>query len=140
MCNLQRFIDAQNNVYEQVKKELKQGCKTSHWMWYIFPQIQGIGYSTTSKYYAISSLDEAKEYLNNSILGSRLIECCQIILGLENRTAKEIFGETDAWKLKSSMTLFSLVSENDIFNSVLDFYYNGKKDFTTLKIIDTQNK
>ena len=133
--NLQRFIDAQNGIYEKVKKELEQGCKTSHWMWFIFPQIQGLGYSETAKYYSIRSLDEAKEYLNHSILGSRLTECSQIILDLENKTAKEIFGTVDAMKLRSSMTLFSLVSDNQVFDEVISMYFNGKKDDATLRIV-----
>lgn len=133
--NLNRFVEAQNNIYEQVVKELRHGRKTSHWMWYIFPQIKGLGYSSTAMYYAISSLDEATEYLNHPILGSRLIECCRILLGLENKTAGDILGSIDAMKLKSSMTLFSLVSDNPVFNQVLDIYYNGEKDSATLRIV-----
>lgn len=133
--NLNRFVEAQNNIYEQVVKELRHGRKTSHWMWYIFPQIKGLGYSSIAMYYAISSLDEATEYLNHPILGSRLIECCRILLGLENKTAGDILGSIDAMKLKSSMTLFSLVSDNPVFNQVLDIYYNGEKDSATLRIV-----
>lgn len=135
--NLNRFVEAQNNVYEQVVAELRQGRKTSHWMWYIFPQIKGLGYSSTAMYYAILSLDEATEYLNHPVLGSRLIECCRILLGLENKTAEYIFGGIDAMKLKSSMTLYSLVSDNPVFNQVLGMYYNGKKDNATLRIIES---
>lgn len=133
--NLNRFVEAQDKVYEQVVNELRQGRKTSHWMWYIFPQIKGLGYSSTATYYAIRSLDEAKEYLKHSVLGERLIECCRILLGLENKTAEAIFGSVDAMKLKSSMTLFSLVSDNPVFNQVLDKYYKGIKDSATLEIV-----
>lgn len=135
--NLNRFVEAQNKVYAQVVSELRQGRKTSHWMWYIFPQIKGLGYSSTATYYAIGSLDEAKEYLKHPVLGERLIECCRILilLGLENKTAEAIFGSVDAMKLKSSMTLFSLVSDNPVFNQVLDKYFNGRKDKATLRII-----
>ncbi|NDV57641.1 DUF1810 domain-containing protein [Bacteroides sp. 519] len=137
--NLNRFIEAQNDIYERVLTELEQGSKTSHWMWYIFPQMRGLGYSPTAQYYAISSLDEAKEYLNNPVLGHRLVECCQILLGLQNQTAKCIFGSVDAMKLKSSMTLFSLVSDNPIFNKVLNMYFNNEKDNATLRIVGANN-
>lgn len=135
--NLNRFVEAQSNVYEQVLTELRQGRKTSHWMWYIFPQIKGLGYSSTALYYAISSLDEATEYLHHPVLGDRLIECCRILLGLEGKTAEEIFCGIDAMKLKSSMTLFSLVSDNPVFNQVLGMYFNGEKDNATLRIIES---
>lgn len=133
--NLNRFVEAQSNIYGQVVEELRQGRKTSHWMWYIFPQIKGLGHSATAMYYAISSLDEATQYLNHPVLGNRLSECCRILLGLENKTAEDIFGSVDAMKLKSSMTLFSLVSDNPVFNRVLNKYYKGIKDSATLKII-----
>lgn len=135
--NLNRFVEAQNNVYEQVVNELVQGRKTSHWMWYIFPQIKGLGYSSTAMYYALSSLDEAAEYLNHPVLGHRMVECCQILLGLENKTAEDIFGGIDTMKLKSSMTLFSLATDNPVFNQVLNMYYNGEKDNATMRIIES---
>ncbi|MBW9279502.1 DUF1810 domain-containing protein [Bacteroides fragilis] len=135
--NLNRFVEAQNNVYEQVVKELRQGRKTSHWMWYIFPQIKELGYSSTAMYYAISSLDEATEYLNHPVLGYRLTECCQILLRLENKTAEDILGNIDAMKLKSSMTLFSLISDNPVYNQVLAKYFNEMKDNATLRIIES---
>lgn len=133
--NLNRFVEAQSNIYGQVVEELRQGRKTSHWMWYIFPQIKGLGHSATAMYYAISSLDEATQYLNHPVLSNRLIECCRILLGLENKTAEDIFGSVDAMKLKSCMTLFSLVSNNLVFNRVLNKYYKGIKDSATLKIV-----
>ncbi len=135
--NLNRFVEAQDKLYGQVLSELRQGRKTSHWMWYIFPQIKGLGYSSTATYYAIHSLDEATGYLNHPVLGSWLIECCQILLGLENKTAEDILGSIDAMKLKSSMTLFSLVSDNPVFNQVLGMYYNGERDNATLRIIES---
>ncbi|NDW10496.1 DUF1810 domain-containing protein [Dysgonomonas sp. 520] len=137
--NLQRFIDAQNNIYEQVIKELKRGSKTTHWMWFVFPQIKGLGYSTTAIFYSISNLEEAKAYMENSILNNRLIECCLIILELKDKSANNIFGYTDAMKLKSSMTLFSLASDNLVFNQVLDMYFKGEKDNATLRIVNQQN-
>lgn len=133
--DLNRFVDAQAKVYGQVVKELRQGRKTSHWMWYIFPQIKGLGHSATAMYYAINSLDEATDYLNHPLLGHRLIECCRILLELENKTAGDIFGSVDAMKLKSSMTLFSLVSGNPVFNRVLAKYFKSMKDDATLKIL-----
>lgn len=133
--NLNRFVEAQSNIYAQVVRELRQGRKTSHWMWYVFPQIKGLGHSAAAMYYAISSLDEATQYLDHPVLGNRLIECCRILLGLENKTAGDIFGSVDAMKLKSSMTLFSLVSDNPVFSRVLDKYYKGIKDSATLKIV-----
>lgn len=133
--NLNRFVEAQSNIYAQVVRELRQGRKTSHWMLYVFPQIKGLGHSAAAMYYAISSLDEATQYLDHPVLGSRLIECCRILLGLENKTAGDIFGSVDAMKLKSSMTLFSLVSDNPVFSRVLDKYYKGIKDSATLKIV-----
>jgi len=138
--NLDRFTDAQNNIYEQVIKELREGNKRTHWMWFIFPQIKGLGYSQTAKYYSIADMEEAKEYLNHSILSSRLIECCQIILELTDKTAENIFGQVDAMKLKSSMTLFSLVSDNPIFDKVIDNYFNGEKDNATLKIVEIEKQ
>lgn len=133
--NLHRYITAQEAVYEQVKQELLAGYKHSHWMWYIFPQIKGLGRSSTSVYYAIESLDEAKNYLEHPVLGSRLEECCQILLELEDKSAESIFGGIDAKKLKSSMTLFALVSEKEIFREVLQKYFVGKEDVRTKKIV-----
>jgi uncharacterized protein (DUF1810 family) len=135
MDNLERFIKAQENIFEQVTAELAAGDKQSHWMWFIFPQIVGLGITVTANYYAIKSLDEAKAYLQHPILGRRLLECCQILLRLQDRTAKQIFGFPDVLKLKSSMTLFFAVSDNDLFQKILDVYYKGEKDKRTLDII-----
>ncbi|GAP71830.1 hypothetical protein SAMD00024442_19_35 [Candidatus Symbiothrix dinenymphae] len=133
--DLDRFIASQQSQIEYVKEELAAGEKESHWMWFIFPQIDGLGYSATAQYYAIKSLDEAKAYLQHPILGSRLLECCQLLLGLQDKTAEQIFGFPDVLKLKSSMTLFLEASDNPVFQQVLDKYYNGEKDDATLKIL-----
>ncbi|GHT41279.1 hypothetical protein AGMMS49965_10830 [Bacteroidia bacterium] len=133
--DLDRFIASQMRQIEYAKEELAAGEKESHWMWFIFPQIDGLGHSATAQYYAIKSLDEAKAYLQHPILGVRLLECCQLLLGLQDKTAEQIFGFPDVLKLKSSMTLFLEVSDNPIFQQVLDKYYNGEKDDATLKIL-----
>ena len=109
--NLKRFIDAQENDYLIALKEIKNGRKQSHWMWYIFPQIAGLGFSDISKYYAITDMDEAKEYLKHDILGKRLIELSNVLIRLDTNSAKTIFGSPDDLKLKSSMTLFSQISD-----------------------------
>lgn len=135
--NLQRFIDAQEGRYKNALQEIKIGYKSSHWMWYVFPQIKGLGRSSTSIFYSIGSLDEAEEYLNNSILSERLIEISNALISLDKEDAKEIFGSTDAMKLKSSMTLFSLCSNTDpVFSRVLKKYYGGKKSWRTVKLTE----
>lgn len=134
MINLDRFKEVQKNDYEIAKKEIKNGKKTSHWMWYIFPQIKGLGQSETSKYYEIKDLEEAKAYLNDDILGNRLLELVKILLDSNTNNIVDIFGEIDSMKLKSSMTLFDYVSDNDIFNKILEKYFNGKKDNLTISI------
>lgn len=111
---------AQDKVYDRVLAELKNGRKQSHWMWYIFPQLDGLAHSTTSKYYAIKSTEEAIAYLNHPVLGARLRECAEAVLDLEGKTVSQIFGYPDDLKLKSSMTLFSEVTTDPIFNRVLD--------------------
>ena len=136
--NLKRFITAQDNydTYKKVIKELSNGRKESHWMWYIFPQIKGLGMSSISQMYGIASIDEAEAYIQHPELGSRLIECCEILLQLQDQTSVDIFGDIDALKLKSSMTLFAEVSNDPVFKQVLDKYYDGEKDESTLKILD----
>ncbi len=134
--NLQRFIDAQESIYEDVIQELKQGRKTSHWIWYIFPQIKGLGRSWTAQQFAISSLEEAEAYLNNSILGSRLIECTQLVLNIEDRNIRQIFGYPDNLKFRSSMTLFlHATKDNQIFKDALLKYFEGKADQLTLDVL-----
>lgn len=135
--SLARFISAQEGVYDRVLAELKDGTKRSHWMWYIFPQLEGLGRSTTSKYYAIHSREEALAYLNHPVLGSRLIECANIVLTVKGRTASEIFGYPDDLKLKSSMTLFARVASNSVFVSVLDKYFQGERDARTLQLLES---
>lgn len=136
MNDLKRFLDAQENDFEIALSEIKTGKKQSHWMWYIFPQIAGLGFSYTSTLYAIKDLAEAEEYLNHPILGKRLIEISEALLEIEDKTAYQIFGSPDDLKLKSSMTLFSaLENTNPVFQKVLDKYYDGAKDQRTLQII-----
>ncbi len=128
---MERFIKAQDKVYATVISELKSGHKRTHWIWFIFPQISGLGRSETAKFYSIKDREEAKEYLAHPILGKRLIECATIVANTHVK-----FPYPDDRKLKSSMTLFSLVSENEIFNLVLDKYFNGELDNNTIDIIN----
>ena len=137
--DLNRFISAQNKVYDRVVAELKNGRKRSHWMWYVFPQLDGLAQSTTSKYYAIKTRDEAIAYLKHSILGARLRECCNLILTIEGKTVSQIFGYPDDRKLKSSMTLFSEVSTDPIFIHVLNKYFQGELDAKTLQLLEKFN-
>ena len=140
MNNLNRYIEAQSYDYERALKEIKNGKKESHWMWYIFPQIKGLGFSATSKFYEIQSIDEAISYLDNEILGPRLIEISNELLKLKTNNPIEIFGEIDSLKLKSSMTLFAYISDNDIFNQVLEKYYNNELDQNTINICNNLEK
>ena len=134
---LSRFTDAQKQAYPIALQEVKNGKKCSHWMWYIFPQIRGIGKSAISRFYGILGLDEAKAYLENPVLSSRLYELCDALLKHDDKSAEEIFGDVDAMKLKSSMTLFSLVSEDyTIFDQVLEQFFGGEMDEVTVKLIN----
>jgi uncharacterized protein (DUF1810 family) len=138
--NLDRFVSAQNigGDFERAASELRNGRKTSHWMWYIFPQVAGLGYSAMSQRYAIASLAEAQAYLAHPVLGARLVEVCTILLGLETRSAPAVFGSIDAQKLRSSMTLFDRAAGADsrspqpVFRRVLDAYFDGETDSATL--------
>lgn len=133
---ISRFTKAHQSDYQRALSEIKNGKKESHWMWYIFPQIKGLGRSSMSEYYGIQDLDEAKEYLADPILGKHLIEICNALLSLDTNDATEVMGRPDDRKLKSSMTLFDTATEAlDIFQMVLDKYYHGKKDDRTLKIL-----
>ncbi len=133
---LQRFLDAQQHDYEIALSEIKTGRKRSHWMWYIFPQIKGLGFSETSRLYSIKNKVEAEEYLNHLVLGKRLIEISNALLDLDTDDAHSIFGSPDDLKLKSSMTLFASLPETDpVFQSVLTKFFNGRKDEKTLMII-----
>lgn len=137
MSDLKRFIDAQAYNYADALKEIQNGRKMSCWMWYVFPQIQGLGYSSTARYYAINDLQEAKDYLNDNILGVRLLEICEAVLNVNCNNAYQVFGSPDDMKLKSSMTLFELVApENLIFGKVLDKFFNGERDERTIQIIN----
>lgn len=132
--DLERFVAAQNagGTYDQVTAELRQGQKVSHWMWFVFPQVVGLGRSETARKYAISSLEEAKAYLADAVLGPRLIECAGIVARLSGRTAQEIFGEVDAQKLHSSMTLFHVAAPDEpSFTQVIDAYFDGLEDEAT---------
>ena len=132
--NLQRFLDAQTTAYPQALAEIKAGRKRSHWMWYIFPQIQGLGFSSTSRHYAIEDLAEAAAYLAHPVLGPRLREISGELLRLGNRDAGRIFGSPDDLKLRSSMTLFGAVPGADpVFRAVLDEYFAGEADEHTLR-------
>lgn len=131
--DLARFLAAQDRHYAQVLTELRGGRKTSHWMWYIFPQIRGLGSSETSRFYAISSLAEAKAYLAHPILGPRLLACTALVNEVANRSIIDIFGDIDAMKFRSSMTLFREASaDGDAFRAALDKYFDGKPDDLTL--------
>jgi uncharacterized protein (DUF1810 family) len=132
LYDLDRFLSAQRSVYEGALDELRRGRKTGHWIWFIFPQVVGLGYSVMSQRYAIASLDEARAYLAEPVLGARLRECAAAALATTDRTAEEIFGPTDAKKLRSSMTLFHRAAPNEpIFSQVLDRFYGGYADPAT---------
>jgi uncharacterized protein (DUF1810 family) len=131
--DLQRFVDAQNPVYEQVCSELRGGRKETHWMWFVFPQLKGLGHSWMANRYAISSRGEAEEYLRHSILGPRLRECTRLVNLVEGHSIEEIFNYPDNLKFQSCMTLFAQVaSDNEIFMSALQKYFRGQPDGLTL--------
>lgn len=133
---LEKFITIHERSYNRALEEIKCGQKRSHWMWYVFPQIQGLGYSETSKYYAISNLDEAQQYMANEILRGHMFEICEALLALKTCNATEVMGYPDDMKLQSSMTLFSLSNpEYDIFSRVLEKFFAGEKDHRTLEIV-----
>jgi uncharacterized protein (DUF1810 family) len=132
--NLERFIDAQAPVYERVRRELEAGRKESHWMWFIFPQIAGLGQSAMSVRFAIPSLAEASAYLAHPILGPRLRECARLVLEVEGTTAADIFGPLDAMKFRSSMTLFAKAGpEKTLFSECLEKFFGGQSDPVTLE-------
>ena len=133
--SLNRFIDAQKEDYAIAFREIKNGRKRNHYMWYIFPQIKGLGRSSTAEYYSINDLEEAKEYMENDYLRDNLINISSELLKLETDNPLKIFGPTDSKKLRSSMTLFELVSDDEVFSLVLDKYFNGEKDELTLNLV-----
>jgi uncharacterized protein (DUF1810 family) len=133
---LDRFVRAQEAVYEQALRELRAGKKEGHWMWFIFPQLQGLGSSATARFYAIASTGEARAYLDHPILGPRLRQCVRVLLEIEDLTASEILGFPDALKLRSCLTLFAAVAEDDrIFQDGLARYFGGETDPATLRHI-----
>ncbi len=139
--NLERFVIAGDEFYPKALKEIKNGYKESHWMWFIFPQLRGLGTSDYSDYYGIEDIDEAKRFMEHPILSKRLIEITSVLLTIEELSARDIFGFIDELKLHSSMTLFSLVSEEkSIFHQVLDGFFNGKLDESTIKLINHRRK
>lgn len=134
--DLNRFVQAQEDDYERALSEVKSGRKRSHWMWYIFPQFDGLGFSATSRRYSIKSVAEAKAYLSHPVLGSRLTECAETTLSVEERSAYEIFGSPDDMKLISCATLFAYVSPpGSVFHRLLDKYFQGKYDRKTLGLL-----
>lgn len=136
MDDLKRFTEAQSEDYADALAEIKAGRKLSHWMWYIFPQIAGLGFSSTSRFYAIKTKAEAESYLKHPVLGKRLIEISNALLEIKGKTANQIFGSPDDMKLKSSMTLFGALDNADpIFQQVLDKYYDGAADQKTLELL-----
>jgi uncharacterized protein (DUF1810 family) len=129
---LSRFLEAQEPVFDQVLEELRRGRKTRHWMWFVFPQIKGLGSSSMAIKFAISNLAEAQAYLAHPVLGPRLIECTQLVNSVENRSIDEIFGYPDNLKFRSSMTLFSRAApEEQVFRAAIDKYFNGEFDSAT---------
>lgn len=132
---LQRFIEAQNDSYDQALKEIRNGRKLTHWIWYIFPQIKGLGFSYNSEYYGIISLQEARDYLENELLRKRLFEITESLLMHKGKDIESIMGDIDALKLKSSMTLFDAVQPGSIFGEVLDGFYGGERCRRTLEKI-----
>lgn len=135
MDGLERFVQAQADSYARALQEIKSGRKTSHWMWYIFPQLSGLGHSQTARYYAIRDRAEAEAYLAHPVLGKRLLEISSELLKLESSDATAVMGWPDDLKLKSSMTLFSLVSREPVFRQVLERYFRGEEDAYTVQAI-----
>ena len=134
--NLERFVESQENVYEQALHELRDGRKETHWMWFIFPQMDGLGSSSTARHFSIKSLDEAKAYLAHPVLGPRLRECCKAILAVQDKSASEIFDFPDDLKLRSSMTLFAQARPEDpVFPCILEKYFDGEADSRTLELL-----
>ncbi len=134
--DLDRFVQAQEPVIAQVRAELKVGRKATHWMWFVFPQLAGLGFSQRAQFYAIASLDEAKAYLVHPVLGPRLVECTGLVNAVEGRTAHDIFGSPDDMKFHSSMTLFALADPDvPAFGTALQKYFGGRRDTRTLDLL-----
>jgi uncharacterized protein (DUF1810 family) len=139
--DLQRFVDAQATVYDTVLDELRAGRKRSHWIWFIFPQLAGLGRSPTAARFAISSLAEARAYLDHHVLGARLRECTRLVNAIDSRSVDEIFGWPDDLKVRSSMTLFAhATSDNADFVTLLDKFYRGEEDPATVELLRGQSQ
>ena len=139
--SLERFIEAQNNKmygsYESALNEIKNGMKCTHWIWYIFPQLKGLGFSRNANFYGIDDIDEAERYLEHPVLGARLREIAQALLNLNENDPLKVMGRPDDMKLKSCMTLFAQISENNsVFHQVLDKFFNGTKDEKTIRMLE----
>jgi uncharacterized protein (DUF1810 family) len=135
--DLERFVEAQGPVMEQVRSELRVGRKRGHWMWFIFPQIRGLGSSATAVHYAIASREEAAAYLKHPVLGPRLVDCTRLVLAVRGRTSGEIFGDVDSMKFRSSMTLFAAATLRETaFEEALQKYFDGVEDALTLEILE----
>jgi len=139
--NLDRFLRAQEQDFELALREIRAGEKRSHWMWYIFPQVAGLGFSATSRLYAIQDLEEARAYLNHPVLGPRLVQCAEALLALEGRTAHQIFGSPDDLKLRSCLTLFACASPpGSIYERILAKYFPEGKDAKTEDLLSRQDR
>ena len=133
---LQRFVSAQDSLYQSVLAELRQGCKRTHWMWFVFPQHRSLGRSAMAARYGLASLAEAAAYWQHAVLGARLDECCRLVLAVEHRTANQILASPDDLKLRSSMTLFAAaLPQQPVFQQVLERYYAGERDAHTLALL-----
>lgn len=136
--DLQRFVDAQERVYDTVVDELRNGAKRSHWIWFVFPQLRGLGRSPTAQRYGISSLDEARGYVAHEVLGPRLRECARLVAAIDGRSVDDIFGWPDNLKVRSSMTLFARATDDNAeFRAVLDNFYNGEDDPATVELLSS---
>ena len=134
--NLDRFVAAQDPVIDQIRAELAAGAKRSHWMWFVFPQLRGLGHSAMAQHYGLASLEEARAYLAHPVLGPRLEECTALVDAVRGRTAEEILGAVDALKFRSCLTLFAAARKGDsVFSRALDHYYGGKADPRTLALL-----
>jgi uncharacterized protein (DUF1810 family) len=134
--DLQRFVSAQDRVWPDVQAELAAGAKTSHWMWFVFPQLAGLGRSGTARFYGIASLAEARAYWAHPVLGARLKECCGLLTALQGRSALQVFGPIDALKLRSCLTLFERAAPDEpVFGRLLDKYYGGERDAATQQML-----
>ena len=135
-AGLERFVKAQQYDYDTALREIRSGRKRSHWMWYIFPQLQGLGFSSTAQYYGIRDLEEAQDYMEHPLLGARLVEISEALLALDTGDASAVMGYPDDLKLRSSMTLFELAApEHPVFGRVLEKYYSGHRDRRTLELL-----